>query len=192
VKILDRNRDRCEHLAEHLDGVAVINAEGTDLDTLHDEGIEDTDVFVAVTQEDEGNILCSLLAKRRGAKRAIALVSQPQYVYLAPTIGVDACISPRLSTASAILKYVRRGEVLSMAMVEECDAEVMEFLLAEESKILGKPLKDIQIPRGAIIGAVLRGEEVIIPDGQHQLAAGDRAVVFTLPDAVAPLDKLFS
>lgn len=191
VKILDRNRDRCEHLAQRLDGVAVIHAEGTDVDTLHDEGIEDTDVFVAVTQEDEGNILCSLLAKSRGAKRAIALVSHPQYVSLAPSIGVDACISPRLSTASAILKYVRRGEVLSMAMVEECQAEVMEFLLPAGSKILGKPLKEIQIPRGAIIGAVLRGEEVIIPDGDNQLAAGDRAVVFTLPEAVARLDKLF-
>jgi trk system potassium uptake protein TrkA len=104
VKILDRNRDRCRHLAQSLDGVAVIHAEGTDVATLHDEGIEDTDVFVAVTQKDEGNILCSLLAKRRGAKRAIALVSQPQYVSLAPSIGVDACISPRLSTASAIRK----------------------------------------------------------------------------------------
>jgi trk system potassium uptake protein TrkA len=88
VKILDRNRDRCRHLAQSLDGVAVIHAEGTDVATLHDEGIEDTDVFVAVTQKDEGNILCSLLAKRRGAKRAIALVSQPQYVSLAPSIGV--------------------------------------------------------------------------------------------------------
>ncbi|NIQ89349.1 MAG: hypothetical protein GWN93_09865 [Deltaproteobacteria bacterium] len=172
--------------------MAVIHAEGTDIDTLHDEGIEDTDVFVAVTQEDEGNILCSLLAKRLGAKRAIALVSQPQYVSLAPSIGVDACISPRLSTAAAILKYVRRGEVLSMAMVEECHAEVMEFLLPEGSKILGKPLKHIQIPRGAIIGAVLRGEEVIIPDGEDQLAAGDRTVIFTLPEAVARLDNLFS
>ena len=79
-----------------------------------------------------------------------------------------------------------------MAMVEECQAEVMEFLLPEGSKILGKPLKHIQIPRGAIIGAVLRGEEVIIPDGEDQLAAGDRTVIFTLPDAVARLDKLFS
>jgi trk system potassium uptake protein TrkA len=78
-----------------------------------------------------------------------------------------------------------------MAMVEECQAEVMEFLLPAGSKILGKPLKEIQIPRGAIIGAVLRREEVIIPDGDNQLAAGDRAVVFTLPEAVARLDKLF-
>jgi len=192
VKILDRNRDRCELLAQRLDDVTVIHAEGTDVDTLYEEGIEDTDVFVAVTQEDERNILCSLLAKNHGAKRAVALVNRPQYVTLAPSIGVDACISPRLSTAGAILKYVRRGEVLSMAMVEECEAEVMELIIPSGSRILGKPLKEIRVPRGAIIGALVRAGEVIIPDGQDRLAAGDRAVIFTLPGAVASVEEFFS
>lgn len=192
VKILDRNRDRCERLAQRLADVIVIHATGTDVDVLYEEGIKDTDVFVAVTQEDESNILCSLLAKSHGAKRAIALVNQPQYVSLAPSIGVDACISPRLSTAGAILKYVRRGEVLSMAMVEECEAEVIELILPERSRILGKPLKEVQVPRGAIIGALVRADEVIIPGGQDQLAAGDRAVIFTLPKAVAHVEEFFS
>jgi trk system potassium uptake protein TrkA len=105
---------------------------------------------------------------------------------------VDACISPRLSTAGAILKYVRRGEVLSMAMVEECKAEVIELILPESSKILGKPLKEVKVPRGAIIGALVRGEEVIIPGGHDQLAAGDRAVIFTLPEAVVPVEEFFA
>jgi trk system potassium uptake protein TrkA len=192
VKILDRNRDRCERLAQNLADVIVIHADGTDVDILHEEGIKNIDVFVAVTQEDESNILCSLLAKSHGANRAIALVNQPQYVSLAPIIGVDACISPRLSTAGAILKYVRRGEVLSMAMVEECEAEVIELILPESSRILGKPLKEIQVPHGAIIGALVRAEEVIIPGGEDQLAAGDRAVIFTLPEAVPRVEEFFS
>jgi trk system potassium uptake protein TrkA len=192
VKILDRNLDRCERLAKRLADVIVINAKGTDVDILYEEGIKETDVFVAVTQEDESNILCSLLAKNHGANRAIALVNQPQYVSLAPSIGVDACISPRLSTAGAVLKYVRRGEVLSMAMVEECEAEVIELILPERSRILGKPLKEVQVPRGAIIGALVRAEEVIIPGGEDQLAAGDRAVIFSLPEAVAGVEEFFS
>jgi trk system potassium uptake protein TrkA len=192
VKILDRQRDRCEQLAQRLAGVTIIHAEGTDVDVFYEEGIRDIDVFVAVTQEDESNILCSLLAKSHGANRAIALVNQPQYVLLSPSIGVDACISPRLSTAGAILKYVRRGEVLSMAMVEECNAEVIELILPESSKILGKSLKEVKVPRGAIIGALMRGEDVIIPGGHDQLAAGDRAVIFTLPEAVVPVEEFFA
>jgi trk system potassium uptake protein TrkA len=192
VKILDRNLDRCEWLAQRLGDVTVIHAEGTDVDTLYEEGIQDTDVFVAVTQEDEGNILCSLLAKSHGAKRAIALVNRPQYVSLAPSIGVDACISPRLSTAGAILKYVRRGQVLSMAMVEECEAEVMELIIPSGSRFLGKPLMEIQVPRGAIIGALVRADEVIIPRGEDRLAAGDRAVIFALPEAVPRVEEFFS
>jgi len=192
VKILDRNLDRCEWLAQRLGDVTVIHAEGTDVDTLYEEGIQDTDVFVAVTQEDEGNILCSLLAKSHGAKRAIALVNRPQYVSLAPSIGVDACISPRLSTAGAILKYVRRGQVLSMAMVEECEAEVMELIIPSGSRLLGKPLMEIQVPRGAIIGALVRADEVIIPRGEDHLAADDRAVIFALPEAVPRVEEFFS
>jgi trk system potassium uptake protein TrkA len=192
VKVVERNAERCRYLAAHLPEVPVIHAEGTEIEVLRQEGLAETDVFVAVTDGDEQNILCSLLARNHGAKRVIALVSRPEYVSLAPGLGVDACISPRLATAAAILRFVRRGEVLSMAMVEECEAEVMEIHLPAISPILGKPLRSIDVPLGAIVGAIIRGDEVIIPGGNDALLAGDRAVVFTLPGAVTQVEKFFS
>ncbi len=192
VKVLERDRARCDILAEVLPRAAVIHAEGTDVDTLREEGVEDTDVFVAVTEADERNMLCSLLAKSLGAERAVALVGLRQYVSLAPNLGIDACISPRLATAAAILKFVRRGEVLSMAMVEQCEAEVMEIILHEGSRVLGKPLRDLSIPRGSIVGAIVRGKEVIIPGGADSLLAEDRAIIFTLPEAIPEVERFFN
>jgi trk system potassium uptake protein TrkA len=192
VKVIDRNQEHCERLAQSLDDVMVLCAEGTDVDTLRNEGIEEGDVFIAVTQDSQTNILCSLLAKRCGVKRVIALVNEPQFVSLAPSLGVDVCISPRLATASAILKFVRRGEVLSLDMVEACEAEVMELILPKEGRVLGKKLAKIGFPRGSIIGAIVRGEDILVPTGEDALLAGDRVIVFALPEAVAKVEKFFS
>jgi trk system potassium uptake protein TrkA len=192
VKILDRHLDRCERLAEELDNVVVLHADAIDLHTLKEEGIEEGDVYIAVTEQDETNILCSLLAKSHGVKRSIALVNHPDFVTLAASIGVDVCVSPRLATAGAILKYVRRGEVLRMAMVEQCEAEVAEIGLHEGNPILNRPLHELQVPRGAIVGAVLRGEEVIIPGGDDHFEAGDHVIVFALPDSIVPVEKFFA
>ncbi|MEN8149997.1 MAG: Trk system potassium transporter TrkA [Planctomycetota bacterium] len=192
VKVIDHNREHCEDLARDLDDVLVLNTDGTDVDTLRSEGIEDADLFIAVTQDERSNILCSLLAKRNGAKRAIALVNQPTFVGLAPSLGVDACVSPRLASASAILRFVRRAEVLRMAVVEQCDAEVLEMGIKAGGSILDRPLKDLQVPRGAIVGAITRGEEVIIPGGDDVLKADDHVIVFALPDAVKEVEEFFS
>jgi trk system potassium uptake protein TrkA len=149
-------------------------------------------VFIAVTGEDESNILCSLLAKRHGAKRAIALVNQPKYVSLTPTLGLDVCISPRLATAAAILKYVRRAEVVSMAVIEQSDSEVIEFSLRADNPALGQPLKSLNLPQGAIVGAIVRGDQAIVPTGDDQFQAGDHVVVFSLPEAVPQVSRFFS
>ncbi len=148
VKIVESNRAICEELAAGLDGVRILNATGTDIEALKNEGLEKADVFIAVTGDDQSNILCSLLAKRHGAKRAIALVDQAVYVTLAPSLGVDVSISPRLATASAILKYVRQAEVVSLAVVEQSDSEVIEFSLRASSPILHQPLKCAGSTRG--------------------------------------------
>jgi trk system potassium uptake protein TrkA len=192
VRVIDRNPDHCRDLARQLDGVMVLNTDGMDLATLKSEGIEDADVFVAVTQDEQSNILCSLLAKSLGAKRGIALVNRPELVALAPTIGVNACVSPRLASASAILKFVRRGEVLSMAVLEECEAEVLELSLPKERPMLGKPLREIRVPMGSIVGAIIRGDDVIIPGGDDHFEAGDRVIVFALPEAVVRVEEFFA
>lgn len=192
VKLVERDPKRCRRVAQRLEDVHVLNTSGTDVETLQNEGIEQADVFIAVTGDDQANILCSLLAKRYGAKRAIALVNQPELVSLAPSLGVDACISPRLATASAILKYVRRGQVVSMSLVEQSNSEVIELMLSPDSPLLHKPLKSLQVPRGSIIGSIVRTDKVIIPSGDDDLEAGDHIIIFTLPEAVPRVESYFS
>ncbi|MBE0618346.1 MAG: Trk system potassium transporter TrkA, partial [Proteobacteria bacterium] len=191
VKVVDPSRAVCEGLAERLGQSVVLHAEVTDVETLKAEGLGKADVAVATTENEEANILASLLAKRHGARRALCLVNRPAYVSLVPTLGIDACISPRLSTASAILKYVRRGGVLNVATVEENQAEVMEMLITSAAGWLGQPLKSLSFPPGAIVGAVVRAGEAFIPTGETILEAGDRAVIFALPEAVVRVEDFF-
>jgi trk system potassium uptake protein TrkA len=192
VKVIDRNPNQCRLIASDLDNVLILNTDATDVDTLENEGIRDGDVFIAVTEDDQANILFSLLAKQRGVRRAIALVNHPVLLNLAPSLGVDACISPRLATAGEIIRYVRKGEVLSLAMVERSGAEVAEFIVPSSGRIVRKPLRELDFPSGAIIGAVVRGEEVLIPGGGDHLEPGDHAVVFSLPGSINQVEKFFS
>lgn len=192
VKIIESNWAICEELADELEGVQVLNAAGTDIEVLKNEGLEKADVFIAATGDDQSNILCSLLAKHHGAKRAIALVDQRVLVTLAPALGLDVCVSPRLAMAGAILKYVRQAEVVSMAVVEQCDSEVIEFSLPPDSPILHLPLRSLEIPSGAIVGAIIRGDDAIVPSGDDHFEAGDHVVVFSLPEVAAAVGQFFS
>jgi trk system potassium uptake protein TrkA len=191
VRLVERDQRRCEMLSAKLQKTMVIQAEGADIRTLLDEGVGEADVFIAVTENDETNILCSLLCRHHGTQRTLALVSRPELLDLAPSLGIDACVSPRLSAAGAILKFVRRGDVISLAAVEGSNSEVLEILIKEGSPIIGIPLKDLSVPRGAIIGAIVRGENYEIPDGDSQLRAGDRVMVFALPMALAKVERFF-
>lgn len=192
TKLIEKNEERCYKLAEELNKAVVINAEGLDLQTLLDEGLEDADVFVAVTENDQTNILTCLLAKQHSVKRTLALVSQPELIDLASELGIDACVSPRMAAASTILKFVRRGEIISLTAVEDSDSEVLEFEIKRDSGLLHIPLSDLHFPRGAIIGAIVRGEGYEIPTGDSQLAEGDRVVIFALPDALQKVERFFS
>jgi len=191
VTVVDPDRSVCADLAERLGNAVVLHAEPTDVATLSAEGLGKADVVIATTENEEANILATLLAKRHGARRGLCLVNRPAYVSLVPTLGIDACISPRLSTASAILKYVRRGGVLNVATVEENQAEVMEMLLTSSPGWVGEPLKALAFPTGAIVGAVVRGTEAFIPTGETVLQPGDRAVIFALPEAVVRVEDFF-
>ena len=191
VRLVDRNENRCHKLSAKLNRTMVIHAEGTDIRTLIDEGVENADVFIAVTDNDETNILCSLLCKKHGARRALALVNNPELVNLAPTLGLDASVSPRLAAAGAILKYVRRGGVISLATVEGSNSEVLEIEVKQGSGIENKTLQDLHFPAGAIIGAIVRGTTYEIPSGESRLKEGDRVVIFALPGALAKVERFF-
>jgi len=191
VRLVDRDEQRCHKVSAKLKKTMVINAEGTDIHALVEEGINNADVFISVTEKDETNILCALLAKQHGANRTLALINKPELLNLAPSLGIDACVSPRLSAAGAILKYVRRGGVISLATIEGSNSEVLEFEVQPNSEIIGTPLKDIHFPNGAIIGVIVHGSSYEIASGDSLLAAGDRVVVFALPDALNKIEKFF-
>lgn len=192
VKLIDKDEQRCLQLAGELERALVLKADGSDIETLKDEGLEGADVFIAVTEKDETNILTCLLARQQGVRRTLALVSQPELLGLASDLGIDACISPRLAAASTILRFVRRGEVISLATIEGSNSEVLEIEVKPETGIVDTPLKDLHFPRGAIIGAIVRGEDYEIPTGESTLASGDRVVIFALPGALAKVERFFA
>jgi trk system potassium uptake protein TrkA len=191
VTVVDPDDATCDRLAEQLDSAMVLKAPIIDVATLTSEGIGLSDVVVAVSGDEERNILAALLAKKNGASRALCLVDTPDYVSLAPSLGIDACVSPRLSTANAILKYVRRGDILSVATVEENQAEVIEFLVSGEMPFIDKKLKDLSFPTGAIIGAIVTDERIEIASGDTVMHEGDRVVVFAVPESIVAVEAFF-
>ena len=185
------DRQRAQELAEQLDRVLVLHGDATDVELLELEGVGGADGFVALTDSDETNILSSLVAKRAGARHVITLVNKRDYIPLARHIGLDAAVSPRLSAANAILRYVRRGSVTRVATFEGSDAEAISFEVSRRSTVVGKALADVSFPSEAIVAAILRGSDVIVPRGGDSLQPGDTAIVFALPDAVQAVTDLF-
>ena len=192
ITLVERNPKRCEELAQHLQRALVIQGDGTDSQSLLEEGNVEMDAVVTVSDDEATNILAALLAKRRGAKKVIALIQRSHFLQLAPSLGIDAAISPRLTTASAILRYVRGGRVVSLVEMPEWNAEIMELVALPTAAIVGRPLRDVKMPKGAIVAAIKRGEQIIIPKGDSQILADDRVILFTLPEAIPKVERLFS
>ncbi len=192
ITLMERDRKRCEELAEHLKRAKVIVGDGTDVQALAEEGIVEMDAVVTVSGDEATNILAALLLKKRlKAKKAIALVQRSHFIKLASSLGIDA-ISPRLTTASAILRSVRRGRVVSVVEMPEGDAEIMELVALPTTPVVDRPLREVNMPKGAIVAAISRGEQIIIPKGDTCILPDDRVIVFTLPEAIPKVEELFS
>jgi trk system potassium uptake protein TrkA len=191
VTILDRNRRRCLQLAENLPRALVLHADATDLELLEMEGVAGIDGYVSATGNDETNLLSSLLAKTAGARKVVSLVHKFEYLRLVPRVGVDASVSPRMATVNAILRYVRRGRVMTVASLTGIDAEAIEFRVDAGSPAAGRSLDDLHFPKGAIVGTIVRGEEVIVPRGQDRILPGDEVIVFALPEAISEIEAMF-
>ncbi len=189
--ILDVDRRRCAELADRLPKSLVLHADATDMELLEMEGIEGVDGFVAYTGHDETNMLASLLAKTQGARKVISLIHRLDYVPLVSKVGIDAAVSPRLSTVNAILRYVRRGNVSTVATLKGIDAEAIEFDVSGETKAVDEAIRDLPMPHGSVIGAIIRDGEVITPRGSDRVAPGDKVVIFALPDAIPDIERLF-
>ncbi len=192
LKLIESDREKSVELAEKLRKTLVIHGEGSDIDLLAKEGIMDMDVFIAVTEDEETNIISCLMAKHLKVPKTIALVENTDYVTLAGTIGLDVAVNKKLSAAQIILKFIRKGEILSVATLHGVDAEVIELVAKTGSDITKKSLKDIHFPKDAIVGCVIRDKEVIIPIGSTKINPNERIVVFSLPKAIPEVEKFFS
>ncbi len=192
ITLMERNAKRCEELAHHLKKALILEGDGTDIQALVDEGISEMDAVVTVSDDEATNILAALLAKRQGARKAIALIQRSHFLQLASSLGIDAAISPRLTTASVILRYVRRGRVVSLVEMPEWEAEIMEVVALPTTAVVDRHLRDLKMPKGAIVAAISRGEQIIIPKGDSQILPGDRVILFTLPEAIAKVERLFT
>jgi len=192
IKLIEKNKEKCLDLSEKLpDNVIVVNGDGRNSDMLLEESIKDYDAFVAVTNSTETNILACVAAKGFGVQRTIAEVENLEYIKLAESMGVDAVINKKLITASRIFKFTLSSKVRFIKYMSGTNAEVLEYIVAPETKITKAPLKDMNFPRNAIIGGVIRGNESYIAVGDTKIEAYDRVAVFALPDAVKEVDKFF-
>ena len=192
VKLFERDRARAERVAGMLSGTTVVNADGTDQATLEEEGAGDVQAFLALTKDDENNIIASMLARRLGVGKVVALINRLNYLSMVQRLGINTTVSPRLAAVDRILQFVRRGRVLSVTTFRDEEAEAIELLAGPESRYVGKPLRDANFPRDAVVGALVRPDgEVIVPRGDTVVQAGDRLIVFALEGVVPTLEAAF-
>jgi trk/ktr system potassium uptake protein len=192
VKIIESDRATCETLAETLEGTVVLHGDGMDETLLEDEGIRRVDMFISAVEDEKENVLTALLAKRLGASRVVSLVNSTAYMPFASSAGVDIVLSPMLTALNPILQLVRRGNVVSVRTLREGLVEGIEFIASEGSEIVGLPLALLHMPRGSLVGSIIRRDEVIVPDGSTVVEVGDRVVLFARPQLVPRLQKLLS
>jgi trk system potassium uptake protein len=191
VRVIERDEGRARYVASQLRRGFVLHDEGISRDFMLQEGVDRTDAFVAVTGDDRANLLAAMYARQLGARMTIAGISRGEFAPLADALGVDVTISPRTLAAEAILRFVRRGEIIDVALLAS-GAEMIELRVPEHCRVAGRPLSEVGFPDGAIVGALLRDGDVVIPTGREILRAGDDAVVFTIEDAVVDVENLFA
>jgi trk system potassium uptake protein TrkA len=192
VTLFETDPRRCEKIASLSKKTVVINADGMDEAVLTEHRIEDADAYLAVTADDEDNIIACLLARRLGANKVVALTDHLNYFGMGQRLGINTMVSPRLAAVDRTLQFVRKGRVLSVTSFREEEAEAIELIAAPGSSYVGKKLRDVRLPRDAIVGAIVRpGREVVVPRGDATIEAGDRVIFFALSKVVPKLESAF-
>ncbi|MGE5506415.1 MAG: Trk system potassium transporter TrkA [Actinomycetota bacterium] len=192
VKVIESDKERAEFVAKTLNRSVVLNGDVLDPEILGEASVSAAETVVAVTNDDETNILAALLAKRFGARRAMGLINKTTYNALLGPLGIDVVISPRAITVSNILQHVRRGRIHAVHSLHEGFGELIEADALETSGLVGKPLRDVKLPSGVLLGAVVRDGQVISPRGNTIVQAGDRVILFAAAEAVKKVEKMFS
>ncbi len=195
VKILERSADRCRYLSEHLDNSIILNSDASNQNLLLEENIENTDVFCALTNNDEANIMSSLLAKRLGAKHVMTLISNPAYVELIQGGEIDIAISPQMITVGHLLRHVRQVDIANVYSLRRGAAEALEIVAhgdSNSSKVIGRKLDDIKLPPGTTIGALVRNDQVLIAHDHIVIEAEDHVILFLVDKRrIREVEKLF-
>ena len=192
LKLIEIDKARAETAAQALDRAVVIHGNALDTEILEEANANLAETVVAVSNDDEVNILTSLLAKRYGCQRAVTLINKTSYAPLVGPLGIDAVVSPRAITVSTILQHVRRGRIRSVHSIPEGFGEVIEAEALETSSLVGVSIREANLPNGVIVGAIVRGDEVIIPRGDTVVRANDLVVIFAATEAVKKIEKLFA
>lgn len=191
VKLIEPNYDTAEELAIELKNVMVLHGNPTDPDLLASEGIMDMDAFIAVSDDEESNIIASLMAKHLDVKKTVTLVSKPDFVPLSQTIGLEAVVNKKVAATNEIHRYVRKGHVVSVSELRGIKTEVIELIASKDSKIVNKRIEDVKVPDGCIIGGIVCDGSVEIVTGTTQIKENNRVIVFCLPEAIEKVTQLF-
>lgn len=195
VRIIEHNRQRCYELSETLDKTIVLAGDASDRDLLLEENIEETDVFCAVTNDDEANIMASMLAKSLGARKVITLINNAAYVDLIEDSNIDIVINPQQATLGSILTHIRQGDVVRVHSLRRGAAEAIEAIAhgdKSSSRVIGKRIEDIDLPRGTTIGAIVRGDDVVIAHDDIVVESGDHIILFLVDKTrIKDVEKLF-
>ncbi|MEL6304377.1 MAG: Trk system potassium transporter TrkA [Bacteroidota bacterium] len=191
VKLVEKNKEKAFDIADELPHALVINGDGRNVELLDEESLESMDAFIAVTGNSETNIMSCLVAKSKSIKKTIALVENMDYFQLSHSIGVDTLINKKLLAANNIFRYIRRGEVLAVTRLNNLNAEILEFEVKATSLVNGEIIRELDFPREASIGGVIRDGKGIIALGDFKILEGDRVVVCCLPKAIPRIEKLF-
>ncbi len=191
VKLIEKNKEKAFEIADSLPNALVINGDGRNVELLDEESLESMDAFIAVTGNSETNIMSCLVARSKRVKKTIALVENMDYFQLSQSIGIDTLINKKLLAANNIFRYIRRGEVVELTRLNNLNAEILEFEVKTSSKVCNQLIRDLDFPRNAIIGGVIRDGQGMISLGDFEIKAGDRVVVCCVPESIPKIEKLF-
>ncbi len=191
VKLIEQDKEKAFDLADDLPNALIINGDGRNVELLEEESLESMDAFIAVTGNSETNIMSCLVAKSKFIKKTIALVENMDYFQLSHSIGIDTLINKKLLAANNIFRHIRRGEVVALMRLNNVNAEILEFVVKANSRVTGNIIRELDFPKSATIGGVVRDDQGYIPLGGFEIKEGDRVVVCCLPEVIPTIERLF-
>ena len=192
VKLIEKNKAKCYQLSEQLNSALIICGDGSDVELLEEESLSDMDAFIALTGNSETNIMASLVAKNHNIPKTISMVENIDYINLSQSIGVDTLINKKLIAANNIFRHIRKGRVKAITSLHGVDAEVIEYEVNPGSKVTKCQIKNLNFPKKALIGGVVREEESYLPFGDFQIKPGDKVVVFSVPEVINQVENFFN